>query len=477
MAFLTGGANTTSTAAYDVANSCRWNKADSAYMHKTFGTSTDVDKCTISVWLKRSLLGGTKSIVGCHTDDNNRVLFGFEEDQLQYRQVDSGSTTVNLITTQVFRDVSAWYHIVLSVDTGQSTAANRIRLYVNGSEVTDFGTETDPDQNLNFGLNNSSIVLKLVQQGEQNDFFDGYMSEFVFIDGQQLTPSSFGEFNSDSPTIWQPIDVSGLTFGTNGFYLDFESSGNLGNDANGGTDLTEVNLAATDQSTDTPTLNYPTWNPLIANSDPVYSEGNLQVYAGTRDTNYQTVISTMAAQNGKWYCEMKAVQGFEGSDKGYGIYRMDNTYVTTTGLGNYVGGYTWSYSAAGLVRTANGTVDNEADDWSDNDIMAVAMDLDNNKVYFAKNNTWINSGDPTSGATGTGAYAIINAAGSKDFYSFACTVIQETESDNPTWQANFGSPMYANSSDAADADGSGAFEYAPPSGYFAMNSKNLAEYG
>ena len=207
---------------YQVANSCRFDDGSSDFLNATNSTPTNNDKCTLSVWVKRSTLGGTKSIIGFHTDDNNRGNLVFDSDKLEVRIFDSGSTTTQLTTNQVFRDISAWYHIVLSVDTTQSTASSRVRIYVNGSEVTDFGTETNPSQNQNFGLNNSSVVLKIGQKGENNDYFDGYMAEFVFIDGQQLAPTSFGQFNQDSPTVWEPIDVTGLTFGNNGFYLDFE---------------------------------------------------------------------------------------------------------------------------------------------------------------------------------------------------------------------------------------------------------------
>jgi len=455
-------ASATASTGYTVDNSCRWNDGDLAYMHKTFGTSTDVDKCTISVWVKRCALGATKSIVGSHTDDNNRVLFGFEADQLQYRQVDGGSTTVNLITTQVFRDVSAWYHIVLSVDTGQGTAANRIRLYVNGSEVTSFGTETNPSQDLNFGLNNSNIVLKLVQQGEQNDFFDGYMSEFVFIDGQQLTPTSFGEFDSDSPTIWKPIDVSGLTFGTNGFYLDFEDSSNLGNDANGGTDLTEVNLAATDQTTDTPTNSFATLNPLVNFNSGVFSEGNCAITYGD-DT-----ISTIGVTKGRWYWEAQRTNTTTEAHFGIGLSNgfYSATSIVSDGDRLYTrSGATYFSAVSNLSILTFGSNNGTSAAVANGDVIGFYLDLES-----ATKNITIKKND--------GATPIVDVdltySGAEPIFAF-CRMNSGCAS---SW--NFGNPVAALTSANSDPNGYGSFEFSTTlSGvdYYALCTKNLAEFG
>ena len=388
---------------------------------------------------------------------------------MEYYDYASSSTTLKYVTNRVFRDISAWYHIVIAVDTTQGTAGNRVKIYINGTQETSFGTETQPSENLSTSLN-TAVKHQIGTKNVGANYLEAYLAEFVFIDGTQYANTDFGEFDEDSPTIWKPKDPSGLTFGTNGFYLDFEASDNLGNDANGGTDLTEVNLAATDQATDTCTNNFCTFNPLIPNTSITYSEGNLQVVS-TSGGDYKAAVGTIGTQSGKWYCEMKASDGFNGSDKGCGIYRLDNAYGATTGLGNYTSGTTWSYAANGNVRTNNGTSDTETT-FTDGDIIGIAMDLDNNKLYFAKNNTWINSGDPTSGSTGTGAYAIVSG----DFYTFAATVIDDG-SEDPVWQGNFGSPAYSVSSPQSDANGFGSFSYAPPSGYLSLCSKNLGSDG
>ena len=468
------GTNSIKDTGYDVANSCMFNKGDTAYMHKT--TSAGNRRTwTFSTWFKRISLGTqvTFGVVQTSTGNDNVMAMQIRADNKLEVWDYAGGITAAIVTNRLFRDIGSWYHVCVAADTTSGTANNRLRLYINGTEergVGGYATDTMPSQNYDFDINQNSKVLKFgaYDGGSVGSPADFYFAETVFIDGTQYAASDFGEFDEDSPTIFKPKDVSGLTFGTNGFYLDYEDSSNLGNDANGGTDLTEVNLAATDQSTDTPTNNFCTMNPLFPNSGLTFSEGNLNFIAS--DANYRHAVSSMAVQSGKWYAEFKAVSGFSGVDKGVGIYRTDNAYSATTGLGNYTTGTTWSYSAAGYVRTNNNTTDNEAT-FTDGDIVSVAMDLDNNKLYFAKNNTWINSGNPESGATGTGAYAIV--AG--DFYHFAATSI--SSGGAALWSCNFGSPSYANSSDAADANGYGAFEYAPPSGYLSLCTKNLGSDG
>ncbi len=264
---------------------------------------------------------------------------------------------------------------------------------------------------------------------------------------------------------------SGLTFGTNGFYLNFQASDNLGNDANGGTDLTEVNIAATDQTTDTCTNNFATFNPLNGlGANIAYSEGNLVITPGTSD--YKTCISTMAVSSGKWYAEFKAVSGHNGStDVSVGIVGADD-HIASTGS-KAMSAYTssFSYGSGGLVKKFNDSTIRTDATYTDDDIIGIAVDMDNLKLYWSKNGTYNNSGDPTSGSTGTGAVAITPA----QLYYIAVATI--SSGGVKVFAANFGSPPYSESGGNSDADGHGNFLTAPPSGYFALNTKNLAEYG
>ena len=462
-------ANTLSSG-YDVDNSVRLNGADSAKFNIDHSGEGSRVLWTLSMWVKRSGLGAEEPLFNSRPNSNFETFCGFAaDDTLVFKQKNDGSTSGQYVTNRKFRDISAWYHFVFVYDKDNSTAGNRGRIYVNGVEETSFSTESNFSDSSTWNSTNTNNI-----GNSQSAYFDGYMCEVVFIDGQALAPTSFGEFDEDSPQIWKPKDVSDLTPGTNGFYLDFKDSSNLGNNAfgSGSADWTETNITATDQSTDTCTNNYSTLNPIFNNlANLTFSEGNLNVVAA--DANYRSVISTIGVSQGKWYAEFKAVSGFNSTDKAVGIYRSDTVFVATTGLGNFTTGFTFSYGATGNVRTNNGNNDTGEATFTDGDIIQVAMDLDNNKLYFGKNNTYINSGDPTTGSTGTGAYSITASTG--EVFYFAVASI--SSGGAALWSCNFGSPSYANSSDASDGNGYGAFEFAPPSGYYALNSKNLAEYG
>jgi len=312
---------------------------------------------------------------------------------------------------------------------------------------------------LNFGLNNSNIVLKLVQQGEQNDFFDGYMSEFVFIDGQQLTPTSFGEFDSDSPTIWKPIDVSGLTFGTNGFYLDFEDSSNLGNDANGGTDLTEVNLAATDQATDTPTNNFCTLNPLVPTTDITFSEGNCKIVTHSSNDNHGAGVGTFGLTAGKWYWEVKIASLVANHTHGAISELTTELYQNVSAIQNDTGTTTWLNDDGGEIVPDSTATTNDYGLYTDGQIMGIALDIDNYNISYYRDGSALVTDFNMSTTRGT-IFPLIKTG------------------VNTTSAVNFGGcPAFSISSSASDANGYGSFEHAPPSGYLALCSKNLGSDG
>jgi len=446
-----------------------FNDDDSAYMHITPGSAGNRQKFTFSCWIKKCS-GGTEEIFIAATNTTNYTRIGFEAgDEIKIFEVASGSTAWEIQTQQKFRDFGAWYNIVVAFDTTQGTAANRIKLYVNGTRVpasSGFGDETYPDEDYETQVTNSVKHWLGISADGSNGPYDGYMAEVVLINDAQLTPTSFGEFNEDSPTIWQPINVSGLTFGTNGFYLDFEDSANLGNDANGGTDLTEVNLAATDQATDTPTNNFATLNPLNYSSvSKTYAEGNTALTVSNGD-DWNATQSNFSVRNGKWYWEVKvtAIGNFAAIGVGFNPFNSNATaWLNSTYLvGEQTGSYGWRNNGA---RPQGGGA---LSTYTTNDILSIAMDMDNQKVYFAKNGTWEDSGDPTSGATGTGS--IGNLTANKDYLIVICP-------RGSAMYCNFGNPAFTISSSNADADGYGNFEYAVPSGYFALCTKNLAEYG
>jgi len=452
---------------YQIDNSCRFNDGDSSYVHKAFGTPTDNDKWTLSMWIKRGVIGVLQNLMGCWVDgDHHTILRINATDQLDWYDWDR-PTAPKLVTNRVFRDPSAWYHIVIVYDSGNGTEGNRMQTWVNGVRETSFATDNYPDADRTPLMNTSGNTVEIARRYD-GGYFDGYMAEVVFIDGLALTPTSFGEFNSRSPTIWQPIDVSGLTFGTNGFYLDFEDSANLGNDANGGTDLTEVNLDATDQCTDTPTNNFCTLNPsekAITNYETnTFSEGNLKITDGS--SSYAVGYGTIAVTAGKWYWEIFIDASASHTASGTGVADLDGD--RPGGAANTA--YGWIYAPDGDKRNATTSVA-YGDTYAANDVIGIALDMDNLAIYFSKNGVWQASGDPESGASKTNA-AYTNLTGTVAAHVFDGKGDQAHE-----FTCNFGNPPYANSSDAADANGYGAFEYAPPSGYLALCTKNLGSDG
>jgi len=462
---------------YEVANSCRFNSGDSAYLSRTTGTATNTDKCTISFWVKRGFkASGDHKIIANYTDTNNRAYILFAGDNyLQVFQKLGGSTTINLKTNRLFRDHSAWYNIIVAVDTSQGVSANRIKIYVNGVQETSFETATYPSQNENFRINESSVSLNIGRPGTDTEYFDGYLSEFVLLDGQTLTPTSFGEFDDDSPTIWKPKDVSGLTFGDNGFYLDFEDSGDLGDDESGNTnDFTENNLAATDQSSDSPTNNFCTLNPLdqtnTGGSSATMAEGNLKWTSAGNNTSQSYMRSTFGLTAGKWYWEAKMSNANSGTGFNLGVSGSDAD-MNAGGSGNMQDSDPNTMYNNGGTRTKKDGVDvtTGLTAIAENDIIQVALDLDNQKIYFGANGTWMNSANP---ATGSNPPATVDAN-----TTYLPAHSDSGYADQITFEFNFGNPTFSISSGNADANGYGNFEYAVPSGYYALCTKNLAEFG
>ena len=473
-------ANTLAASGFSVDNSCRFN--GDAYLHKTVGTPTNADKYTLSVWIKRSILtsfgpDNAQYIMSYDGGGNPRehIRFNDSTDTLNWYFRDSGGTATNLTTTQEFRDVSAWYHFVFVYDSGQAVAANRQTIYCNGAEITSFSSSgyvaQDTDSNLN---SNVSVKIGAIGTGSPSVYSSQYLSEVVFLDGQTLAASNFGEYDEDSPTIWKPKDVSTLTFGDNGFYLDFEDSANLGNDANGGTDWTEVGLAATDQATDTPTNNFCTMSPIASLDSPVMSEGNCYM---TNDGGSEHAVSTFAASSGRWYFEVKVTVQNSANALVAGIsdVYMSQKELAEGWLGMDTGQYGYvGYDGKIYHADDGGTA--YGDVITTNDILGVYVDLEDNKLYFAKNGTVQNSG---TGHTITAAASTTGGA-----YQFV-TGDWFTTTSNVDYGVNFGGcPAFAISSGNTDDNGYGNFEYSPnitgdgsAKSFYALNSANLAEFG
>ena len=458
------------TGGYQVANSCRFNRADSAILSKTFsGDGTHHDKGTISLWIKRNELGAEEVLFSAGA--SGREFFRFEtNDTLTFRSTSEG---FHLNTNRVFRDVSAWYHFVLALDSTQGTASNRIKIYVNGVQETSFATETyTPNQNMDHKILSGELNT-LGKDSEQNAFASCYFCEVIGIDGQQLTPTSFGEFDEDTG-IWKPKDVSGLTFGTNGFYLDFEDSSALGNDVSGNNnDFANTNLATTDQSTDTCTNNFATLNLLAINNNTsanyiTLSEGNLKA-VGNSTSNNGNGYSTIGFTKGKWYMEVK-ILGTSTHYPNLGIVPLRTLQRLGSQTGQ-VGSDTDSFAYIATGNKENNGTSSYGNSFTTNDIIGIAVDLDNGAIYFSKNGTFQASGDPTSGASKTNSAFGFTVLDEEYFFGFA---VYKSAS---IIECNFGSPPYSESGGNSDGNGYGNFAGSVPANYYCLNTKNLAEFG
>jgi len=458
---------------FDVANSCRFNDGSSDYLNKTHSSGGGTTKATYSGWIKKCTLSNQKILFMEYESSGNYMMITFETaNTIRIYGENGGAELFYLKTNAVYRDPSAWMHIVVAFDSTQGTASSRIKLYVNGFQETSLSSTTYPSQNANLKFNQSGEIQYIGAYTGSSSFFDGYMSEIVWIDNLALDPTSFGEFDSDSG-IWKPIDVSGLTFGTNGFYLDFEDSSALGNDAAGSNNFTVNNLTAIDQSTDTCTNNFATLNPLdnfFAGS--TLAEGNCKVTYLSGSGKYGYNTGTIALTSGKWYHEIKIAQSV-GSN--YNMFGIEEDVCQSAG-------HEFLSSSTGYVLNGNngkiiarGTEVTYGNATAVNDIIGVYIDLDNNKLYFAENGTIMNSGTgqtiAAASATKHGYYFVLGGD-----YSSGTVGIHEF---------NFGgSPAFTVSSGNTDDNGFGNFEYSPnitgdgaAKKFYAICTKNLAEYG
>ena len=382
---LMGAAGATSgSTAFSVGNSCIFETADSAYLNRTFGTPTDNKKWTYSTWVKRGNLAdnqcfGLGSLVSSGGSVISSMMFGpSNADTLQfYNEFYSGTgSTGSIITNNLFRDPHAWYHVVMIYDSNNDITTERMKLFVNGKLVSNNGTATYPSDGTQ-PVTNSAIVHYLGRDNTiSNSYFSGYLAECVFCDGQAYGPENFGEY--DGNNIWRPKDPSTLTFGDNGFYLDFADSSDLGNDVSGNNnDWTSNNLASGDQSTDTPTANQCVLSPLWTGG--TLSQGNLTVTAGANA--YQWGVSSMAIPtSGKWVCEFVKNTGTFAM---IGVCQMGNHNATS----GQTYGYGYNIGTGEII--GNGSVVVDAGGASGTSLMRVEYDADNDTIEFFDDGTEI----------------------------------------------------------------------------------------
>jgi hypothetical protein len=479
---------------YSIDQSIRFNALDNPYMSKAFSSKGSPKKFTLSWWTKlgeRTTSATSESQMffiayhssGYQTDFSIQSAAragGVAHTFRTYSVTTSGGAVWNFTTTQVFRDPSAWYNFCVVSDTDNATQTERFKLYINGQRVTDFSTATYPSSGVEPVWNNSTSVTHYVgsRAGNANTRFDGYMAEMVHIDGQALTPSSFGETNDSG--IWIPKDVSNLTFGTNGFHIDGRDSSDLGDDESGqGNDFTTSGLAAHDQVADSPSNNFCTLNPIYRGTGSQYGvqeNGNLELkYSGAQNAGQ---VCTQLFTTGKWYWEMRIKAG--GGSPSYflssGIAAVNDGYVksdanmhgTVTGeigVNSYNGELKFSGS---LTKTYTEVP------FADGDILQVAVDTDNGAIYYGKNGTFMGSGDPTSGASKTNAGATWTPASYSGGWVPTAGALGGSA---PIVTMNFGQEgtFSGGTTAGGNSDGNevGNFKYSVPSGYLALCTKNL----
>jgi len=450
----------------------------STSISKTFSNAGNRQKWTWSAWIKRSATSNSSAAngytlwncEGSSTSDN--FIF-----QITVNGGGSGGATDSIAlhtygsdvfrTTPLLRDVSAWYHIVLALDTTQATATNRIKLYVNG-ELQSYSQESNfPAQNFSMGINRAAKHCVGSHGTNANYYFDGSMSHVHFCDGYQYAASDFGETDSTTGE-WKIKTSPSVSYGTNGFWI--LKDGNSLTDQSPNSNNFSSNGGTLTKTEDNPSNVFCTMNPLFPMGSAVtFSNGNTSI--STSNTSFRMFASTLGISSGKFYWEMKPTPNAGGDFCHFGILdsgQFDNdTYVAVKSQG-YV------YLNDGR-KNNNGTATSYGDSYGNNDIISVALDMDNKKLYFAKNGTWQNSGVPTSGSTGTGAAFTVATPNSGE-YVVAVSIYAQSGVTDPTLQYNFGNGYFgttAVSSAGTNASGNGIFEYDCPSGYTALSTKGL----
>jgi hypothetical protein len=445
------------------------------YLSKTPSSAGNRKTFTFSTWIKRSKLSSTQTIfMGGQSDGNNNItVCQFQSaDTLRFYSY-SSAFSFQLITDRLFRDTSAWMHILVAVDTTQATDSNRIKIYINGVQETSFSTETYPSQNFDTYINNNNLHT-IGNYNAGTEYFDGSMTHFHFIDGTQYAASDFGESDSTSG-IWKPKTAPSVTYGTNGFFLKFENSGAMGTDSSGNSNTFTVSGTLT-QNVDTPSNNFATMNPLDNYwMNGTFANGNTTVTTTSAEYGYNT--GTLGASSGKFYWEMKLIQPVSGTN--YVAVGIAGRHpYNAEGLGYRADAV--AYQGYDGQKRVNGSTSSYGNTWTTNDIIGIAMDLDNSKLYFSKNGTWQDSGDPTSGATGTGAISI-TAVGSTEagFYFPAVSDHAGSSWTNAIFSFNFGNGYFQTtavaSAGTAPSEG-GIFEYNCPSGYQALCTKGINSF-
>ena len=439
---------------YEVSNSLRFNSGDSPELTKTFG-SAGGDTWSYSCWLKRGDI--SQQGHGLLLDPNtNAGLYFLSTGALVIN--DDGSTTHT--STEILRDPNAWYHILF---TGNGTTN---KVYVNNSQLTFSGGTP------NIGNINNNVAHSISKSPAGVGYMDGYLSEIHFVDGTEKAPTDFAEFNDNA--VWIPKQYTG-SYGTNGFFLEFKQTGTSANSSGIGADtsgndnhFTPTNLAAIDVTTDTPQNNFSTLESLQQRATygmPTLSEGNLKFGGSGHSSSWGYRASNIEVSSGKWYCEIKCSGN---SHANIGIFNTgyyEESHFLVQNPQNQTGFYGLVHDGATVTqKRINGSLSSASiTQFNDGDIVGVYLNVDDKELQF-----YVNGGIQTDFGT------VDISAGTRDGYRFVAIT---SNGSGTEFEFNFGNPTFSISSGNSDANGYGNFEYAPPSGYYSLCTKNLAEFG
>ena len=458
-----------SSSDYEVQHGAHFN-GESNYISRTPGSAGNRRTFTISCWFKPSGLYGSSRIIfgaGANSGSHDYLILGGGQ-LIKFSFATEASGDVYASSGRLFRDPGAWYHLVAAVDTTQGTAANRVKLYINGVQQTTGGTQ--PDQNFDSSINNAVVNRWGTRSYDTASPYSGYLAECHIVDGQQLTPASFGEDGTYNE--WKPIQYTG-SHGTNGVHLDFQNSGDLGADASGTGDWTASNFGAQDQVRDTPSNNFPILNILSQNPTIVVDNGHRRLTSADGLNGTGGVLATMELpHSGKWYWEVHAKDIDNNRPNHY--YGIEDSrsmdHRSNAGIGSGRVQQSRVYQSNG-----NGTKTDDSESayggaWSDGDIIAVQADMDAGKIYYRRNNTLESSG---------AAAFSIDPYHQSFIPSFGVYEDAASADSGNRCIVNFGQDSSFLGTKTAqgnqDGNGNGDFYYTPPAGYLALCTKNLPE--
>ena len=438
------------------------------YVSRTPGSTGNRRTFTFSCWVKKTDADGNlETLFSAGNSNNDTDYFHFDNNN-RFTAVfrNGGSTHTEVTAYGTRRDPSAWYHVVLRVDTTQSTASDRVRIYINGQEAA-YEVATYPSQNQQCEINDTKLTtVGGRSRASVENFFQGYLSEVFFADGQSYAPTTFGSTNSDG--VWVPIVSPSVTYGTNGFRLQFTGTGasadssGFGADTSGNNNhLASSSLGTNPSTKDTPQNNFCTLNNRDNQSVNVTKGGCNFDSSGGADEGIRGTIGVLA---GKWYyeCKITGSAGLSAGNIGFAQSTFNLKNNPRGGQGMFVNGSSslnlFNFSSSGTALDAGAGV-------VQNDIIGFALNLTDNQLTVYKNGTQV-------GSTQTIASGLISSG---DF--FIPVVTDDGGANDVIGSFNFGNPTFTIASSNSDANGYGSFEYAVPSGYYALCTKNLAQYG